>query len=70
MTHSPEPIADIERIIYMWRRYEGVRDTKHDKIWLAKDIDELEERITQYCKTPTKFNWNQGIVPEEDEDES
>lgn len=62
------PIEDIPRIICMWRRYEGLRNAKHGKIWLAQDLDELERRILQYLKTPSKFNWNKGIVPEESED--
>lgn len=66
--HIANPRVDIERIIYMWRRYEGIRNAKHGKIWLAKDLDELEERIIQYLKTPSRFDWNKGVVPEEDED--
>ena len=52
------PIEDIQRIIYWWRRYKGIRNAKHGKIWLAEDLDLLERRIIQYCKTPTKFNFD------------
>ncbi len=48
---------DIQRIIYWVRRYEGLRDPKHDKIWLAKDMDLLERRIKEYFQNPKKFNF-------------
>ncbi len=53
------PIEDIKRIIYWWRRYKGRRhkDTK-GKFYDFSDLDLLERRIEQYLKTPSKFNFD------------
>lgn len=60
----PNPSEDILRIIYWVRRYRGFRDKDHGKIWTAGDLNIMEKRIEQYCKTPSKFNYdnpNMGI---------
>ena len=54
-------VNDIDRIIYMWRRYEGKR-TKEGKCFSFSDIDELENRIGLYFKNPEFFDWNNGEV--------
>ena len=51
------PIEDIQRIIYWWRRYMGKR-VEGGKSYSFSDVDVLEKRINQYLKTPSKFNFD------------
>ena len=60
-------LDEIERIVYMWARYEGTRTVvKHTphKIYSSRDIAELIERLKRYKDNPEKFEWDEGGVPE------
>ncbi len=46
----------------MWRRYEGFRDKKYEKIWTPTNLDELELRLDDYFDSPDKLDWNEGKV--------
>ncbi len=68
---------DIERIIYMWRRYEGKRcnfkigNENYDKVYGFGDLNSLDYRIKEYFENPELFDWNKGkcIFKEEEDDE-
>ena len=49
----------IARIIYWWRRYEGIRhkDT-NGKFYSFNDLDLLERRINEFFSHPSKFNFD------------
>ncbi|KKN17010.1 hypothetical protein LCGC14_0970180 [marine sediment metagenome] len=59
---------DVERIIYMCRRYGGKRDAEQGKVWFSEDLNELDERIKEYFENPESFDWNQGKCIGEDEE--
>ena len=65
---AKEDAENFKRMIYMWRRYEGIRDVKHGKIWLSYDITKLELLIRNYFRDRNKFDWDRGCVKEEEND--
>lgn len=53
----------LQRIIYWWRRYEGIRtNPEHcdgqDKMWRARDLDLLERRLLAFQKYPRRFSFD------------
>lgn len=70
----------IERIIYWWMRYTGIRCGEqidsNGKVWRAQDIRVLQSRLKAFWKNPKKFNFNmpdmgideQGFLREGEED--
>jgi len=53
----------LKRIIYWWRRYEGVGINPdftdgEDKIWRGQDLELLERRLLAFLKHPRKFNFD------------
>ena len=55
----------INRIVYMWARYSGIRCPEGKK-YSSANISELIERLQRYRDNPEKFDWNEGGVPEEE----
>ena len=70
-----EDLNNIQRIIYMWRRYCGrrcwERTARGGKLYTFADIDQLEHRIKLYFEHKDKFDYDKGevILPIGEEDE-
>lgn len=59
---------NINRIVYMWMRYSGIRAPEPEgKKFSKSDISNLISRLEKYKYNPEKFDWNSGEVLEEDE---
>ena len=49
-------LIPIERIVYIWARYEGTRDaSKEGKHYSKSDIEELIRRLVRYKDDTTSF---------------
>lgn len=60
-------LQQINRIVYIWARYEGIRDaTKEGKHYSKSDIEDLIGRLTRFKNNPDSFN--EGFEKEEDEE--
>ena len=47
---------EIEKIVYIWGRYEGTRDDSIDgKFYDKSDLKELAERINRFIENPKSF---------------
>lgn len=54
-----EPISyrEIDRIVYIWARYGGTRDsTEEGKHYSISDVKELIEKLNRFVKNPKSFN--------------
>ena len=50
-------LNDIERIVYIWARYEGIRDsTPEGKSYDKGDVNNLIRRLQRYNETPNSFD--------------
>ena len=50
-------IIPIERIVYIWSRYEGRRDSsKEGKHYSKSDLKELVRRLERFIENPDSFN--------------
>jgi len=58
-------LDNIERIVYMWARYAGIRTPK-GKEYSGNDISNLIGKLTLYKDFPEKFDYALGEVPEEE----
>ncbi len=59
---------EIERIVYIWARYQGIRDTTDEgKHYTPQDIDELIRRLKRYKNDSTSFS--EGFEVEDKEDD-
>ncbi len=61
-------LTPINRLVYIWARYEGRRDaTKEGKHYSKTNLSELIRRLTRFRDEPNSFN--EGFEKqEEDED--
>ncbi len=49
--------TEVDRIVYIWARYEGMRDaTKEGKHYSKSDIEELIRRLKKFKDNPNSFN--------------
>ncbi len=56
---------EVERVVYIWSRYNGTRDsTKEGKYYDKCDIEELIRRLTKFKDNPSSFN--EGFEKEDD----
>jgi len=57
-------LQEIDRIVYIWARYEGLRDdTKEGKHYSEEDLTDLIRRLTKFRDNPDSFN--EGFESEE-----
>ena len=55
----------LDRIIYIWARYEGVRDVKEGKVYSKGDLTDLIKRLTRFRDNPESFD--EGFEKDEEE---
>ena len=66
MSNRAFNIGEIERIFYIWSRYEGTRDaTPEGKHYSKSDVQDLIWRLSRFNKNPDSFV--DGFEREEDE---
>ena len=59
-------LVGIDRVIYIWARYEGTRDgSDAGKHYSKSDLEELIRRLNKYKDNPHSFN--EGFEKEEDD---
>ena len=61
MNKKDKQIREIERIIYYWARYSGIR-TPNGKTYSKSEIADLIYRLIDYKDFPEKFNFDEGKV--------
>ncbi len=69
MTQNSEEITlnEIDRIVYIWARYSGIRCPEpKGKEYSKLDLDDLIERLQRYRKDPNSFD--EGFEKEEEDD--
>lgn len=50
-------LCGIDRVVYVWARYEGTRDgSDAGKHYSKSDVEELIRRLTKYKENPHSFN--------------
>jgi len=60
--------TQIDRIIYIWARYAGLRDaTKEGKHYSKSDVEDLIGRLTRFKEDPKSFE--EGFEKEVEEDD-
>ena len=58
----------VNRVVYIWGRYEGTRDaTKEGKHYDKGDLTDLIRRLTRFRDNPNSFN--EGFEKKENEDD-
>ena len=59
-------LIPINRIVYIWARYEGMRDASEEgKHYDKSDIEELIRRLNKFKENPKSFN--EGFEKEEED---
>ena len=60
-------LREINRIVYIWARYEGERDsTKEGKHYSKGDLTDLIRRLTRFRDNPDSFN--EGFEKKEEDE--